>query len=128
MPGYCVQGTVGHKILNGQKKLEMEGRATVIIGSILHHSDTVILSDRSWLVNMSIGASLLEVTVSDLGASFALCPAGGEAAGGVHVVQRPRRCQGHHAADPHGRATQYAPRARRGQEDGVPQRQDRTGI
>uniref|UniRef100_A0A671QZ43 Integrator complex subunit 11 n=1 Tax=Sinocyclocheilus anshuiensis TaxID=1608454 RepID=A0A671QZ43_9TELE len=31
MPGYCVQGTVGHKILNGQKKLEMEGRATVII-------------------------------------------------------------------------------------------------
>lgn len=29
MPGYCVQGTVGHKILNGQKKLEMEGRATL---------------------------------------------------------------------------------------------------
>ncbi|MBN3318680.1 INT11 protein, partial [Atractosteus spatula] len=26
MPGYCVQGTVGHKILSGQKKLEMEGR------------------------------------------------------------------------------------------------------
>uniref|UniRef100_A0A672NNU3 Integrator complex subunit 11 n=1 Tax=Sinocyclocheilus grahami TaxID=75366 RepID=A0A672NNU3_SINGR len=34
MPGYCVQGTVGHKILNGQKKLEMEGRATVIIGTL----------------------------------------------------------------------------------------------
>ncbi|XP_067301775.1 integrator complex subunit 11 [Pseudorasbora parva] len=29
MPGYCVQGTVGHKILNGQKKLEIEGRATL---------------------------------------------------------------------------------------------------
>lgn len=29
MPGYCVQGTVGHKILNGQRKLEMEGRATL---------------------------------------------------------------------------------------------------
>ncbi|XP_069039795.1 integrator complex subunit 11 isoform X2 [Lepisosteus oculatus] len=26
MPGYCVQGTVGHKVLSGQKKLEMEGR------------------------------------------------------------------------------------------------------
>ncbi|NWU79489.1 INT11 protein, partial [Onychorhynchus coronatus] len=26
MPGYCVQGTVGHKILSGQRKLEMEGR------------------------------------------------------------------------------------------------------
>lgn len=31
MPGYCVQGTIGHKILNGQRKLEMEGRATVRI-------------------------------------------------------------------------------------------------
>ncbi|XP_070766463.1 integrator complex subunit 11 isoform X1 [Enoplosus armatus] len=29
MPGYCVQGTIGHKILNGQKKLEMEGRSTL---------------------------------------------------------------------------------------------------
>uniref|UniRef100_A0A8D0PED1 Integrator complex subunit 11 n=1 Tax=Sus scrofa TaxID=9823 RepID=A0A8D0PED1_PIG len=26
MPGYCVQGTVGHKILSGQRKLELEGR------------------------------------------------------------------------------------------------------
>ncbi|XP_023690949.1 integrator complex subunit 11 [Paramormyrops kingsleyae] len=29
MPGYCVQGTVGHKVLSGQKKLEMEGRTTL---------------------------------------------------------------------------------------------------
>uniref|UniRef100_A0A8C8CZ64 Integrator complex subunit 11 n=1 Tax=Oncorhynchus tshawytscha TaxID=74940 RepID=A0A8C8CZ64_ONCTS len=29
MPGYCVQGTIGHKILNGQKKLEMENRQTL---------------------------------------------------------------------------------------------------
>lgn len=29
MPGYCVQGTVGHKILSGQRKLEMEGRQIV---------------------------------------------------------------------------------------------------
>ncbi|XP_071957056.1 integrator complex subunit 11-like [Antedon mediterranea] len=26
MPGYCVAGTVGHKILNGQKKIELENR------------------------------------------------------------------------------------------------------
>lgn len=26
MPGYCVQGTVGHKILSGTRKLDMEGR------------------------------------------------------------------------------------------------------
>lgn len=31
MPGYCVQGTVGHKILSGQRKLEMEGRQMVSI-------------------------------------------------------------------------------------------------
>ena len=24
MPGYCVQGTVGHKVLSGQKKIEFE--------------------------------------------------------------------------------------------------------
>ena len=41
MPGYCVQGTVGHKILNGQRKLELEGRATVSSGSILHHINIV---------------------------------------------------------------------------------------
>ncbi|XP_029520929.1 integrator complex subunit 11 isoform X2 [Oncorhynchus nerka] len=29
MPGYCVQGTIGHKILNGQKKLEIENRQTL---------------------------------------------------------------------------------------------------
>ena len=29
MPGYCVQGTVGHKILNGVKKIEFENRQTV---------------------------------------------------------------------------------------------------
>ncbi len=26
MSGYCVAGTVGHKILNGAKKVEMENR------------------------------------------------------------------------------------------------------
>ena len=29
MPGYCVAGTVGHKVLSGQKKIEMENRQTV---------------------------------------------------------------------------------------------------
>nr|XP_058160670.1 integrator complex subunit 11 isoform X4 [Dasypus novemcinctus] len=69
MPGYCVQGTVGHKILSGQRKLEMEGRQ--------------------------------------------VCP---------------RRRQGHHAAGPAGRAPERAAGARRGQEDGVPQAEDRAGV
>lgn len=29
MPGYCVAGTVGHKILNGVKRLEMENKQNV---------------------------------------------------------------------------------------------------
>ncbi|XP_023931295.1 integrator complex subunit 11-like, partial [Lingula anatina] len=29
MPGYCVAGTVGHKILNGVRRLELENRQTV---------------------------------------------------------------------------------------------------
>lgn len=26
MPGYCVAGTVGAKVINGAKKIEMDGR------------------------------------------------------------------------------------------------------
>ena len=33
MPGYCVAGTVGWKILNGQRKLEFENRQTVSVKS-----------------------------------------------------------------------------------------------
>jgi len=29
MPGYCVAGTIGHKILSGQRKIELENRQTV---------------------------------------------------------------------------------------------------
>lgn len=29
MPGYCVAGTVGHKILNGARKLELENKQIV---------------------------------------------------------------------------------------------------
>lgn len=29
MPGYCVAGTVGHKILSGQRKIELENRQTI---------------------------------------------------------------------------------------------------
>ena len=29
MPGYCVAGTVGHKILSGQKKIELDKKNVV---------------------------------------------------------------------------------------------------
>lgn len=30
MPGYCVAGTVGHKVISGAKKIEFENRQIVI--------------------------------------------------------------------------------------------------
>ena len=36
MPGYCVAGTIGWKILNGHKKIEFENRQTVSIVSCAH--------------------------------------------------------------------------------------------
>lgn len=39
MPGYCVAGTVGHKILNGQKKIELEkGQITEVKMSVQYMS------------------------------------------------------------------------------------------
>ena len=31
MPGYCVAGTIGHKILNGQRKIEFDNRQSVSV-------------------------------------------------------------------------------------------------
>lgn len=31
MPGYCVAGTVGHRILNGARKIELENKQMVIV-------------------------------------------------------------------------------------------------
>lgn len=43
MPGYCVQGTVGHKILSGQRKLEMEGRQIVSFINIFKREELQVV-------------------------------------------------------------------------------------
>ncbi|KAM6108757.1 integrator complex subunit 11 isoform 3-T3 [Pterocles gutturalis] len=53
---------------------------------------------------------------------------GGEDAGGVHVLQRPRRCKGNNAADSPGGATKCSPGPRGSKENGVSEAEDRTGI
>ena len=35
IPGYCVAGTVGHKVLAGQKKIEIENKQIVIVEKII---------------------------------------------------------------------------------------------
>lgn len=124
MPGYCVQGTVGHKILSGQRKLEMEGRQIVSFINIFKWEELQVVGGDHVLVtgvhrvhwecpsNVFFGLNteefgsvcvFSEAAVRQSGCGFmklrfVLPAAGGEDAGGVHVLQRPRRCQGHHAA------------------------------
>lgn len=50
MPGYCVQGTVGHKILSGQRKLEMEGRQIVSLINIFKWEELQVVSRDHVLV------------------------------------------------------------------------------
>uniref|UniRef100_A0A669QV66 Integrator complex subunit 11 n=1 Tax=Phasianus colchicus TaxID=9054 RepID=A0A669QV66_PHACC len=49
MPGYCVQGTVGHKILSGQRKLEMEGRQIVSLSQFAHGIQGKVAPDSQHL-------------------------------------------------------------------------------
>ncbi|XP_045244733.2 integrator complex subunit 11 isoform X1 [Macaca fascicularis] len=110
MPGYCVQGTVGHKILSGQRKLEMEGRQVVSPDPVLGWQGR----------GAPPGGNRCPHPVASA--------AGGQDAGGVHVIQRTRGRQGHHAAGGPGRAGERAAGAWRGQEDGVPEAEDRAGA
>ncbi len=74
IPGYCVAGTVGHKVLNGQKKIEVENKQIVRSShfnseEIEEFSNEIEFEDRS------------------------------QTGSRVHVVQCPRRRQRYHAVD-----------------------------
>ncbi|KAK2521701.1 Cpsf3l [Columba guinea] len=56
MPGYCVQGTVGHKILSGQRKLEMEGRQIVSFINIFKWEELQVLEVKMQVEYMSFSA------------------------------------------------------------------------
>jgi len=49
MPGYCVAGTVGHRILHGERRIQMGGRIVDIKMKVLlinvTHYDSSILYD-----------------------------------------------------------------------------------
>lgn len=48
MPGYCVSGTVGHKILNGAKRVEFENRQFVEVKMSVEVIQTQIESLESY--------------------------------------------------------------------------------
>ena len=60
MPGYCVAGTIGHKILNGTKRLEFEkGVTTEVKMSVQYmsfsaHADAKVSHDCSTLCSQLI--------------------------------------------------------------------------
>ncbi|XP_066944743.1 integrator complex subunit 11 [Macrobrachium rosenbergii] len=52
MPGYCVQGTVGHKILNGAKKVEFENRQTVEVNLAVEYMSFSAHADAKGIMQL----------------------------------------------------------------------------
>uniref|UniRef100_A0A673HJL4 Integrator complex subunit 11 n=1 Tax=Sinocyclocheilus rhinocerous TaxID=307959 RepID=A0A673HJL4_9TELE len=75
MPGYCVQGTVGHKILNGQKKLEIEGRATLDVKLQVEYMSFSAHADAKEAKKMEFLKDKIEQEFSNIGCYM---PANGE--------------------------------------------------
>ncbi|KAK7070754.1 Integrator complex subunit 11 [Halocaridina rubra] len=52
MPGYCVQGTVGHKILNGAKKVEFENRQSVEVNLAVEYMSFSAHADAKGIMQL----------------------------------------------------------------------------
>uniref|UniRef100_A0A667X6Y0 Integrator complex subunit 11 n=1 Tax=Myripristis murdjan TaxID=586833 RepID=A0A667X6Y0_9TELE len=65
MPGYCVQGTIGHKILNGQRKLEMEGRATLDVKLQVEYMSFSAHADAKGIMLVSPEQALKELGLNE---------------------------------------------------------------
>uniref|UniRef100_A0A8C9P8S7 Integrator complex subunit 11 n=1 Tax=Spermophilus dauricus TaxID=99837 RepID=A0A8C9P8S7_SPEDA len=65
MPGYCVQGTVGHKILSGQRKLEMEGRQVLEVKMQVEYMSFSAHADAKGIMHFRLVSS--EQALKELG-------------------------------------------------------------
>ncbi|XP_071519823.1 integrator complex subunit 11 [Panulirus ornatus] len=52
MPGYCVQGTVGHKILNGAKKVDFENRTSVEVNLTVEYMSFSAHADAKGIMQL----------------------------------------------------------------------------
>ncbi|XP_047489473.1 integrator complex subunit 11-like isoform X2 [Penaeus chinensis] len=52
MPGYCVQGTVGHKILNGAKKIDFENRTSVEVNLTVEYMSFSAHADAKGIMQL----------------------------------------------------------------------------
>uniref|UniRef100_A0A2K6SB09 Integrator complex subunit 11 n=1 Tax=Saimiri boliviensis boliviensis TaxID=39432 RepID=A0A2K6SB09_SAIBB len=64
MPGYCVQGTVGHKILSGQRKLEMEGRQVLEVKMQVEYMSFSAHADAKGIMQLVVSS---EQALKELG-------------------------------------------------------------
>ena len=60
IPGYCVAGTVGHKVLAGQKKIELDKKTVVcrwkdLTGFDGGHSEMLVLITQLWRIEALAG-------------------------------------------------------------------------
>lgn len=52
MPGYCVAGTIGHKILSGQKKIELDKKTTIDVKLSVQHLSFSAHADASGIMQL----------------------------------------------------------------------------
>jgi len=52
MPGYCVAGTVGHKILSGQKKIELDKKNSIDVKLSVQHLSFSAHADASGIMQL----------------------------------------------------------------------------
>lgn len=52
MPGYCVAGTVGHKILSGQKKIELDKKTIIDVKLAVQHLSFSAHADASGIMQL----------------------------------------------------------------------------
>ena len=76
MPGYCVAGTIGHKILNGVKRLELENKQTIDVKlsvqymSFSAHADAKgIMQLISWCEPRNVIETLFSIPAYSMGFS-----------------------------------------------------------
>ncbi|KAF6109180.1 integrator complex subunit 11 [Phyllostomus discolor] len=67
MPGYCVQGTVGHKILSGQRKLEMEGRQVLEVRMQVEYMSFSAHADAKGIMQLNFRLVSSEQALKELG-------------------------------------------------------------
>nr|KAF6505587.1 integrator complex subunit 11 [Rousettus aegyptiacus] len=67
MPGYCVQGTVGHKILSGQRKLEMEGRQVLEVKMQVEYMSFSAHADAKGIMQLNLRLVSSEQALKELG-------------------------------------------------------------